>query len=117
MRRRGLFRLWVVLTAIFVPGLAFWAVNDNMNTWSELDKISIQTCVSQEGSPNFNVDKCVHDAGADQTMFQHEHTNPGLYWGEALGFSFLVDLILTALVIGTFLVGRWVVRGFKAEPK
>jgi hypothetical protein len=103
----------VVLTVIFVPGLAFWAVNDSINTWSELDKMAIQTCVNEEGPPNFDVDGCIHRAGAGQTMFQHEHVTPGRYWSEALGFAFLVDLILTALVTGLFLVGRWVVRGFR----
>lgn len=117
MRRRGLFRLWVVLTALFVPGLAFWAVNDSMNTWARIDKASVDLCVNQEGQPNFNVDKCVHDFGADQTMFQHEHTTPSRYWGMAMGFAFLADLIITALLVGAFLVGRWVVRGFKAELK
>jgi hypothetical protein len=113
MRGRGLIRLWIVMSALFVPGLAFWAVNDNINTWAELDKITIQTCVNEEGKPNFDVDKCVHDAGADQTMFQHEHTTPGRYWAEALGFAFLFDLIVTALLVGALLVGRWVVQGFR----
>jgi len=117
MRHRGLFRLWVVLTAIFVPSLAFWAINDNTKTWAELDKASIQICVDQEGSPNFDVDGCIHRSGADQTMFQHEHTTPVRYWGEALAFSLIADLILTAFIIGLFYVVGWVVRGFKAESE
>ena len=117
MRKRGLFRLWVVFTVLFVPGLAFWGVNDNMDTWARLDKMAIDTCVSQEGRPGFDVDQCVHDAGADQTMFQHEHTTPGRYWAGALGISFVTDLIITALLVGAFFVGRWVVRGFRPEPK
>ena len=28
MKRRGLIRLWIVMTAIFVPAVAFWQVND-----------------------------------------------------------------------------------------
>jgi hypothetical protein len=47
-------------------------------------------------------------------MFQHEHTTPGRYWGEALGLAFVADLMLMALVAGAFFVGRWVVRGFRA---
>lgn len=114
MKTRGVFRLWVVLTVMFVPALAFWGYNQQTETWEGLDLISIRFCVDQEGKAGFDVDKCVHDAGADQTMFQHEHTTPGRYWAEALGFSFIADLILTALAVGAFLVCRWVVRGFKA---
>jgi len=115
LKRRGLIRLWIVATAIFVPGLAYWAVNDNMKTWAQMDAISIRLCVDQEGRSNFDVDKCVHDAGADQTMFQHEQTTPGRYWAEALTFSFIIDVVLTALLVGAFLIGRWVVRGFRTE--
>jgi len=115
MRRRGLVRLWVVLSGLFVPAIAFWMVNDSMNTWAQLDKISVQTCVNREGEPNFNVDECVHDAGADKTVFQHEHTSPGRYWGEALGVAFLFDLVITALLAAAFFVVRWVVRGFGAD--
>ena len=115
MRARGVFRLWVVLTALFVPALAIWGYNDTVKTWEGLDRISIRLCVDQEGRAGFDVDKCVHDAGADQTIFQHEHTTPGRYWGEALAFSFIADLVLTAFVVGAFFVGRWVVRGFKPE--
>lgn len=113
--RRGLVRLWIVTSALFIPAVAFWMVNDSAKTWADLDRWAIQTCVSEEGSPNFNVDKCIHDAGADQTVFEHEHTAPGRYWGEALGIGFLLDLVITALFIGAFLVIRWVVRGFIAR--
>lgn len=115
VRTRGVFRLWVVLTALFVPALAFWAVNDNMNTWERLDRITIEQCVNQEtADPRTDALACAHKRGADQTMFQHEHTTPGRYWGEALGFALVADLMLTALVVGAFFVGRWVVRGFRA---
>jgi hypothetical protein len=36
-----------VVSAVFVPALAFWSVNDSMNTWEELDNISIQMCVTK----------------------------------------------------------------------
>jgi hypothetical protein len=103
-----------VTSVIFVPGIALWVINNNIKTWEELDKISIQTCVNQEGAPNFNVDKCIHDAGADQTMFQHEQTTPGRYWLEALLFALVLDLVITVFLVGAFLVGRWVVRGLKS---
>ena len=115
MRRRGWVRLWIVASAIFVPAVAFWEVNDFIDTWSELDNISIQACVDREGSPNFDVDKCAHDAGAYKTAFQHENISPGRYWAEALGIAFLVDLLLTGFLLGAFLVIRWVVRGFRNE--
>ena len=118
MRRRGLVRLWVVASALLVPGLALWAVNDNINTWGRIDRMTIQECVNEEtADPRTDATACVHKRGADQDMFRHEHTTPGAYWGEALGFAFLFDLFLTAVLVGVFFVGRWVVRGFKAEPK
>jgi hypothetical protein len=92
-----------------------WTVNDNMKTWATLDQLAIQTCADREGSPNFNMDKCVHDAGADQTMFRHEHTTPARYWSEALGLSFAIGLVLTALVVSAFFVARWVIREFRTE--
>jgi hypothetical protein len=108
--------LWVVLTAFFVPALALWAVNDNMKTWQRLDRITIEQCVNEETADRrTDALLCAHKRGADQTMFQHEHTTSGRYWGEALGFAFIADLMLTALVVGAFFVGRWVVRGFKGE--
>jgi hypothetical protein len=117
MRRRGVFRLWVVLTVIFVPGLAFWMVHGSMATWDKLDRISIEQCGTWVGGSPPDYKECIHNAGADQTMFQHEHTTPGRYWGMALGIALLFDLIITALLVGAFYAGRWVVRGFKAEPK
>jgi len=90
-------------------------VSDFIHTWDRLDSISIEACVNQEGSPNFNVDKCISDAGAGQTAFQHEHTTAGAYWAEAIGIAFVLDLVLPVLLIGAFFVVRWVVRGFKAE--
>ncbi len=115
MRRRGLIRLWIVVTAIFVPVAAFLMVNDLINTWERLDKVSIELCVNEEGRANFNVDKCIHDAGAYQAAFQHEHTTAGAYWAEALGIALVLDLVLTTLLIGTFFVVRWVIRGFRVE--
>jgi hypothetical protein len=128
MRRRGLFRLWVVATAIFVPAVALWQVNQLIDGWESIDSIAIQYCVNQSvspariNSPNFKagsstgyVDKCIHDRGADQTAFQHEHTTAGAYWGEALGLAFVLDLFLSALIAGAFVAVRWVARGFKAE--
>jgi hypothetical protein len=116
MRRRGLIRLWVVASAVFVPGVALWAVNDSMDTWARIDRMTIERCVNEEtADPRTDATKCVHREGADQDIYAHEYTSPGRYWSEALGFSFLFDLIITALLVGAFLVGRWVVRGFKAE--
>jgi hypothetical protein len=114
MRRRGLIRLWIVVTAIFVPAVAFWQVNDFINTWQKLDNLSIQICVNQE-TATFDEDKCARDAGVGQTAFQHEHTTAGAYWAGALGIAFLLDLALTGLLIGAFLAVRWVARGFKAR--
>lgn len=116
MKRRG-FRLWIVLSAIFVPAVAFWQVDDLIKTWAALDQASVHMCVEQEGKPNFDVDKCFREAGAGQTAFQHEHTTPGAYWGFALALGLTLDLILTGVILAAFFVGRWVVRGFAGEPK
>jgi hypothetical protein len=117
MRRRGWLRLWIVATLVGVPGFAFWQVNDSMRTWDSLDKMAIDSCVAREGTPNFDVDKCAHEAGVGKTMFEHEGTTPGRYWSEALGVGLLFDLVLTGLVVGAFLVIRWVVRGFKDDGR
>ena len=37
---------------------------------------------------------------------------PAQYLLVALGLFFVIDLLLTALLVGGFLAARWVVRGF-----
>jgi hypothetical protein len=112
---KGFFRLWIVLAFVVVPGLALWQFHKLDETWNRLDQMTIHICVSREGEPNFDVDECI--APAKKTVFQHENTTPGTYWGKMLGFSFAAYLTLTGMVIGIFYVFRWVVRGFATSPK
>src|SRR4051812_23261727 len=101
MRRRGLIRLWLVATAICVPGLAFWATSQNMHTWNEMDRATVNLCVDKQLQLSSHPDAidCARKAGAYRTMFEHEHTTPGVWWSEALGIAFAVDLVVTALLV------------------
>lgn len=111
---RGFFRLWIVLALVVVPGFALWQFHELEETWDSLDQTRVQICVSREGEPDFDVDKCI---GPARTVFEHERTSPGSYWSTALGLSFAAYLILTGILIGIFYVSRWVVRGFSPHRK
>ena len=111
---KGLFRLWVVLAFVIVPGLSLWQFHKAEETWGRFDEMNIRICVSREGEPNFDVDKCI---GPAKTVFEHENTTPAVYWGEALGFSFVTYLILTGIAAAIFYVSRWVISGFDQKRK
>lgn len=115
MKRKGWLRLWIVLTVVGVPVASAREYNRLWWTWFELDKWTIQQCVEWQSNAATHPDarKCEHDAGADQTPFQHEHVSPAKWWSETLAVFFVVDLFLTGLLIAAFLAGRWVVRGFR----
>ena len=76
MVERGLFRLWVVLSVVGVPGAALWDVMG----------------LSPEQIP--------------------WGMTPAQYLLVEIGFFFVIDLLLTALLVGGFFAARWVVRGF-----
>lgn len=115
MRRQGVFRLWVVLTLIFVPAFAIWQFNDAQKSLEFSNGLAAKTCSDQEDRlPNFDYSKCLMQNV--KTVFDVEQTTPRAYWGKAFGISFAVDLILTALLLGVYFVGRWVFRGFKPKP-
>lgn len=86
-----------------------------MKWWAAVDQYKIQQCDKWLSGWPSEHKKCVQESGADQTMFQQQGTTPVRYWSDTLGFYFMADLILTALLVGVFFVVRWVVRGFKAE--
>jgi|GEM_PF-3865897 hypothetical protein len=117
MRRRGWFRLWIVITAIFVPAMAVWMEIDDQATWNQIEHPVVSMCVDQELNLPTHPDglKCIHQHGADQTIFQEEHITPAAYWARALGIAFVLDVLVTGLLLGIFVVARWVARGFRAD--
>lgn len=117
--RKGLIRLWVVLSVIWTVGAATWATNDLFKTWATLDQATFSLCNSEFGhKPDETVVQCAERQGANLSAFEHEHISAGQWWAQALGFAFLFDLFVTALLIGVFYVVRWVWRGFRpnSEP-
>lgn len=113
MRWRGWVRLWIVLSLLFVVIAAVIDMNDNQRTWDKLDHIEIEQCVSAEEYTHEDGLKCAHRQGADQTLFQHEHTTPAAWWTQEFGAWLLVDLLATAGLLAIVSVVGWVVRGFR----
>ncbi len=117
MRRAGWLRLWIVVTVIGVPIAALEGFQSESAFWVNMDKVDIKMCVDAEADLSTHPDalKCAHTVGADQTYFQHEHVAPLTYWSERLVLYFILDCILTALLVGAYFVVRWVVNGFRAK--
>jgi hypothetical protein len=93
-------------------------------TWKQIDDNAIRVCQDTQNiavSQNrpYSEEQCYRKFGVYdekdqyQSVFMHEHTTPAVYWSQSLGFFFVLDLILTALLVGAFLVVRWVYRGFR----
>jgi hypothetical protein len=116
MHGKGWFRLWVLLSLIAVPAATFWSAEQDTRTWASIDQQVIKTCVDAEWSSPTRPDalKCSHRMGADQTIFQREHTTPLQYWSTGLAIMFGIDLLITAAVVVLALSVRWVVRGFRS---
>ena len=123
--RKGLLRLWVVTSVIGVPVASEMQFNSLANSWEEIDANGIRICgdseaIAASSQRPYSQAECFRSVGVyndkneAQTAFMHEHTTPGAYWLESLTLFFLIDLVLTALMIGTFLVARWVFRGFSS---
>ena len=81
------------------------------------DAVTTKLCVDEEFNSPTHPDalECGRKAGMFKTLFQREGTTPARYWSLSLGFFFLVDLVLTGLVIGAFCAVRWIARGFKDD--
>jgi hypothetical protein len=112
MPDKGWIRLWIVLSAVGVPVAALLLEQAEWDRWSALDRTGIQICV-QTTHDYASEQACVRRLGADKTMFEHEGVTPARYWAQAIGIVFLLDLILTAVLIGAYFCARWVVRGFR----
>jgi hypothetical protein len=104
-----------LLTVLGVPSATVWQAERVQRAWDSIDKTTIQNCVEAESSRPDHPDalKCGHQAGADRTFFQHEQTTPLRYWSTGLASTFLVDLVITGLIVALALAIRWVVRGFR----
>src|SRR4051794_10967362 len=103
----------MLVTAIGVPSLAVRQYSIYSGVWASIDAFTIEDCGREQRLIHSDMNGCIHKAGADQTMFQHENTTAAAYWGKNLGIAFAIDLVLTGLLIGAFGALRWVVRGFK----
>ena len=115
MRVAGWFRIWLVLTVLGVPAATLWMTQKQFNTWDDIDKATIHSCVDAEWARPNHPDalECTRQAGAYKTVFEREHTTPFRYWSTGLGVTFLADLVITGLIVFLAAVVRWVVRGFR----
>lgn len=118
MRKKGLVRLWIVLTALGVPVAAVMDFQQKQHFWHNLDKVTVQQCVDEEYNDPAHPDalECSRRAGTEKTVFEREDITPMRYWAGALGGAFIADLILTALLAAVFFTVRWVWRGFRSNP-
>lgn len=114
IERKGLVRLWIVVSVIWTVGAAMWATTDLIKTWATLNQATFSLCNSEFGhKANETVAQCAAREGANLSAFEHEHMSVGSWWAQAPGYAFLFDLFVTALLIGVFYVCRWVWRGFR----
>ena len=113
---RGWVRLWLVVSLVIVPATAMWQFDQFSKEWQRIDDWTVRNCVDAEFSRPDHPDalQCGHKAGADQTVFQREHTTPLAWWSQALLFALLLDLAITAALVLIYISARWVWRGFKA---
>lgn len=116
IRRKGLIRLWIVLSVFWTVGWSFYAFAELARGWAAADKISYEICFDstmREG--NETSDQCLDREGVKKSIFEREHTTALVWWSEALGISFVMDLVLTVLLVGLFYVVRWIARGFRSD--
>jgi hypothetical protein len=104
----------LVLTVIGVPSATLWEQQREAQVWTDLDKIAVDNCVDQESLPGHpRAFDCARDAGAMKTFFDHENTTPLRYWSTGILVMFVLDLVITGIVVAFVLAVRWVVRGFR----
>ncbi len=114
IERKGLLRLWIVLSVIWTAGAAMWATSDLIKTWATLNQATFSLCNSEFGhKASETVSQCAARQGANLSAFEHEGISAGQWWAQALGYAFLIDIVVTALLVGVFYVCRWVWRGFR----
>jgi hypothetical protein len=115
MKMKGIVRLWVVLAAVFVITISALDFRQKEQFWNAWMDSTIKTCVDIEWSKPNHPDalECGKRQGTMETVFQHEGTTPGRYWSTTLAWAFVGYLVLTLIVSGLFLIGRWVWRGFR----
>lgn len=116
IRRKGLIRLWIVLSVIWTVGFSMYQFKTWSDEWAAIDRLAYQNCFSQDGlNAGQTTDQCLDAAGVRKNYFERDHTTAGAWWSEMLGISFVIDLVVTALAIGAFFVLRWVLRGFRND--
>ena len=117
LRRKGLLRLWVVVSTIAVPSIAFWFAQMDMQVWNGLSISAINFCVEEETNvaTHPNATECIHRMEADKSVYEREHTTPLAYWSEALLGGLVVDLLFTGTLSLIVYAVLWVRRGFREE--
>jgi len=116
IRRKGLIRLWIVLSVIWTVGWSVYMFHSWTTEWANVDSMAFRNCSDPYGlQPGQTLAQCLDAAGVNVNYFEREHTTALAWWSEALGASFLADILATALLVGLFYVARWVVRGFSGS--
>ena len=118
MRLKGWFRLWVVLSVVFVTCGSIWSTSESQKTWALIDESIMKTCVDTELSKPGVPDAfgCAKRQGAYQSIYVREGTTPLKWWAQVTGLWLIADLLLTAVLLGVFFAVRWVWRGFRPFP-
>lgn len=112
---KGWLRLWIVATVIGVPVGTIWDASADQAVWNAISHGQVDNCVYDQTTLSTHPDsiECAHRVHAYEPAFMREHTTVGAYWGGRLIGYFILDCILTLLLIGAAFVGRWVYRGFR----
>ena len=114
---KGLIRLWLVASLIGIPVAAVIQFNQTQKVWDDIAATNIKLCVDAELDTEGHPDalKCAHEKGAGMTLYEHEEISLIRYWSISLAWFLVIDLLITALLLMTYLAGRWVYRGFKTR--
>ncbi|SEM41003.1 hypothetical protein SAMN05192583_0091 [Sphingomonas gellani] len=119
MALKGLIRLWLVVTLIGVPAMTIRDYSKASRLWGDINQSIYDQCARDaEAVGDYNPHgDCIHSRGGYKNVYQHENETAVSWWAKGLGLFFLVDLVLTGLLVAGFLVLRWVMRGFRQKPE
>ncbi len=114
---RGLLRLWIVVAAVAVAVLMVHDYIDQSRAWQKLDLSTINYCTQQQISAPTHPDSsaCIHQMGADKTLFEHEKTSPAAFWAQEFAIWAAVVVAATILLIIGLYIIRWIIRGFTGQ--
>lgn len=112
IRRKGLVRLWLIATLLFVGYATYHDANREQALWLENDSATQETCC---WSAN-NIENSPPEANcypAQPPFYERDGKTlfSWLFW--EMGGYFVMDVFITLGLIAAFLVLRWVYRGFR----